>query len=95
MKNNPALRALDLERRKRIFNYILKYPGLHLQDLIRRLNLSNGTVRYHLKYLEKRGLITTRANDGYVRIYVSNNIGEKQKIMIHLLRQDTPRNTRL
>ena len=84
--------TLELETRKKIHHYILKYPGLHFRELMRKLNLPNGTLGYHLQYLEKRGLITTKSEDGYVRYYIINNIGNDQKKMIHILRQEVPRN---
>ncbi len=92
MTIEPVKRALELKIRRRIYNFILKYPGLHFRELMRKLNLPNGTLGYHLKYLEKRGLITARPGEGYVRYYIINNIGTDQKKMFHILRQETPRN---
>ena len=83
---------LELKTRRRIHSYIVKYPGLHFRELMRKLNLPNGTLRYHLKYLEKRGLITTKSEGGYARYYIINNIGNDQKKIFHLLRQEVPRN---
>ena len=85
-------KIFELETRRKIYKYILKYPGLHLQELIRRLNLPNGTLRYHLRYLEKRNLIKSKPEDGYVRFYITNNIGNDQKKIFHILRQEVPRN---
>ena len=82
---------LELEARRRIHSYIVKYPGLHFRELMRKLNLPNSTLGYHLKYLEKRGLITTKSEGSYVRYYIINNIGNDQKKMIHILRQEVPR----
>ena len=85
-------KILGLETRRRIHSYILKYPGLHFRELIRKLNIPNSTLRYHLKYLKKRGLIIAIPEEGYVRYYIINNIGNAQKNMLHLLRQEVPRN---
>lgn len=82
----------DLEIRKRIYNFILKYPGLHLRELIRKLNIPNGTLRYHLNYLKNRDLIKNISEDGYVRYYIVNKIGTYQQKILHILRQEVPRN---
>lgn len=83
---------LDLANRRRIYDYISKYPGLHQRELIKKLNLSEGTIRYHLKYLKKRGIIKTQSVDGYVRYYIINSIGNNQQKILHILRQEVPRN---
>ena len=83
---------LELEIRRQIYNFILKYPGLHLRELSRKLNIPKTTLCYHIKYLEKRGLLTAKSEGKYTLYYVSNNIGNNQKKMLHLLRQETTRN---
>ncbi|UCH71908.1 MAG: winged helix-turn-helix transcriptional regulator, partial [Thermoplasmatales archaeon] len=85
-------KIFERDARRKIYKFILKYPGLHLQELIRKLNLPNGTLRYHLRYLEKRNLIKAKPEDGYVRFYITNNIGNDQKKIFHILRQEVPRN---
>ena len=83
---------IELETRKCIYQFILKYPGLHFRELSRKLRIPISTLNYHLKYLEKRGLITAKPEGKYTLYYVSNKIGNSQKKMLHLLRQETPRN---
>lgn len=46
--------SLALETRRKIYNLILNYPGLHEREIARKLNLSLSTLDYHLHYLEKR-----------------------------------------
>ena len=85
-------KIFELEKRRQIYNFILKYPGLHLRKLMRKLDLSEGTIKYHLKYLKKRGIIKTQSEDGYVRYYIVNKIGNDQQKILHILRQEVPRN---
>jgi predicted transcriptional regulator len=83
---------LELGIRRQIYNFILKYPGLHLREISRKLNIPKTTLSYHIKYLEKRGLLAAKPEGKYTLYYVSNNIGNNQKMMLHLLRQETSRN---
>lgn len=82
---------LNLETRKKIYDYISKYPGLHLHDLIRKVNLSTSTVRYHVNYLIKKGLVVTEANKRFTRYYVKQTISREEKEIFNLLRQKVPR----
>jgi len=83
---------LESPTRKRIYQFILKYPGLHKRELSRRLNIPKTTLNHHLDYLEKREVIVTTTQGGYARLYAAKKIGNLEKKFIHLLRQDTPRN---
>jgi DNA-binding transcriptional ArsR family regulator len=82
---------LILETRRRIYNYILQYPGLHLREISRRLTIPFSTLKYHLHFLEKRELIKEKAEGKYNRYYVSEKIGRHEKDMLSILRKDTPR----
>jgi predicted transcriptional regulator len=83
---------LDLENRKIIYDYINKYPGIHLSGLFKNLNMSRGTIRYHLKYLEQRELIIIKKENGYNRYYSKNESSAKFKEILSVVRRRTPRN---
>ena len=83
---------LELEIRRSIYNFILKYPGIHFREISRRLNISRSTLYYHLKYLEKRGFIIAKPEGKFTLYYIINNVGNDQKKILHLLRQEAPRN---
>ena len=70
---------LELETRRRIYNFILKNPGLHLREISRRSNIPKTTLIYHLNFLEKQGLIKTEANSRFTRYYTTNKVGKKDK----------------
>jgi len=82
---------LELETRRRIYNLILEYPGLHIREISRRIDIPFSTLKYHLNYLEKRELIRAKSEGVYSRYYVTNEIGRKEKKILGLLRQDIPR----
>jgi len=83
-------KGIELENRREIYNFISKHPGLHLSELSRKLNISKSTISYHLNYLQKLGLIVTKSEGRYVRFYIANKVGEIDKKLLSLLRQDVP-----
>ncbi len=82
---------LNLKSRKKIFDFIYEYPGLHLRKIISELDLSGGTIRYHIKYLIEHGLIFKQKKNGFTRYYVSNRNNAKNKKIISYLRNENTR----
>lgn len=82
---------LGLEIRRQIFNFILKYPGLHLREISRKLNIPKTTLTYHLKYLEKESFLLVKSEDRYTRYYPTKKVGNNDKEILGLMRQDLPR----
>jgi predicted transcriptional regulator len=83
--------ALELETRKKIFQLILKSPGLHFRELQRRSGLVTGELQYHLDYLKKRSLVTEDKDRDYSRFFVIDKLDEKEKKILSFLRQSTIR----
>lgn len=83
--------VIELRSRQKIYDTIKKFPGLHLRELIRKVGYSNGTVRYHLKYLKKRELIIEKIQDNYKRYFVSDEISSIEKELMGFIRQKIPR----
>ncbi len=86
-----AAKALELSKRRLLYQYILENPGLHLRALARDMRMGLGHLRHHLEFLEREGLIAT-AGDGYRKTYFA---GKKEfsgdKELLGLLRQAKPR----
>ncbi len=83
--------VLGLERRRAVYQFIRSHPGFHMRALEKRLNISLGDLRYHLDYLERKKLITSRS-DGYRKTYFSvRDVRLQDRDMLALLRQRTPR----
>jgi len=83
---------LKLETRRRIYEFILKNPGLHFSGISRKLKIPKTTLTFHLNNLEKHGLITSIYEDRNSRFFVKQHFGNLEKKLIHLLRKETPRN---
>ena len=81
---------LDLKSRKEIYKLITTHPGIHLRRIIKEIHLSEGTVRYHINYLTKHGLIIKLKKNGYLRFYLSdeNNVKNK-KVITYLQNENT------
>ena len=84
-------KSMELEIRRKVYNYILRNPGLHERELSRRLKISLSTLDYHLYFLKKRNLITGKASGHYTRYYTSGKIGLKEEKIISALRKKFPR----
>ncbi len=84
-------KALELKKRRVLYQHILRNPGLHLRALERDMRMGLGDLRHHLDFLEREGLILT-ATDGYRKTYFP---GKKEfsgdKALLGLLRQSKPR----
>lgn len=77
--------------RKRIYEYIRDHPGHHFRQIRRNLGLAMGDAQYHLYNLEREGLVVSKRRGIYKRFYPSRVFGEKQKDIMGLLSQETPR----
>jgi predicted transcriptional regulator len=82
----------SLEIRRKIYKKISRYPGLHLRELSRILNLPKSTLVYHINYLTKRNIIAIDKSSGYERLYVSKKFNKKDKELINLIREKVPQN---
>lgn len=88
MKEN---KILELEKRRQIYNLIVKYPGLHIREISRKINIPFTTSRHHLNYLEKHDFIITKKDGRHYRFYAKYKIDRRDKKIIDILRKKTPR----
>lgn len=91
--------TLELETRRRIYEAVRKFPGIHLRELSRQLGLSVPLVDYHLNFLDKYGMVSGIADEQYRRFYPRDPIGAENKTdvlsadekrVVALLRQRIP-----
>lgn len=91
--------VFEVESRRRIFETVCKFPGIHLRELCRTVNLKLNLVDYHLHYLEKRELIYSLENGQFKRYFPKDEVGAGQKMdlvsapdkpIVGLLRQQVP-----
>ena len=78
--------VLDLKQRKKIFNIVSKHAGSHIRDLERKSGIAFSTLKYHLHYLVKKGLIYEKEIRGKTQ-YFPNTIDRKDSEILSLLRQ--------
>jgi predicted transcriptional regulator len=72
--------VLDTEIRKNLYEYIDEYPGSHLREIARELDLKPSNAAWHLRKLEQTNLVRSRAIAGK-RVYylVEGGIEVKQR----------------
>ena len=62
--------VLDTEIRKHLYDYIDEYPGSHLREIARELDLKPSNAAWHLRKLEQTNLIRSRAIGGKKVFYL-------------------------
>lgn len=87
--------VLELDVRRRLHAHLHKFPGLHLRELARALELEANHAKYHLDRLERHGLITSRKEEGYWRFWPCDEgrrerIDRRDKKAVALLRKKVP-----
>jgi len=61
--------VLDQFTRGKIQGYITAYPGEHYNSIKAQLGITNGSLAYHLKVLEREGYVTSVRDGMYRRYY--------------------------
>jgi predicted transcriptional regulator len=82
--------TFEFEKRKKIYEFIEKNPGVNVSTIAVQLQLSTQLIDYHVFYLERQGLISISKEQGYKRIYCKDSVGEHDKQLLSLLRQKIP-----
>ncbi len=88
IKNNNIL---QLENRRRIYDFIRKNPGLHFSELYRYLEIPKTTLFYHINYLKKNELIKEKSDDNYSRYFIIKEVSKKDKQFLSYIRKKIPR----
>ena len=83
-------KALALDVRKNIYELVRKFAGCHFRELERKSGLATGTIRYHLTYLVKQGLLSEVKESNSVRYFPKLFRSENKKLLA-LLRQQSIR----
>lgn len=83
-------KVLELDARRKIYDVVREFAGCHFREIERRSRLSTGSVKYHLDYLTKHGLIKQAKEDNNLRYFPRDFNSENKKLM-GLLRQKSIR----
>lgn len=83
------------DNRKRVYDAIRRYPGIHIRGLERALGLSSPLVQYHLKRLVEEGFVEAHDQGGYSRYYPTSKgkaarVTAKDVPLVGLLREEVP-----
>lgn len=82
---------MEVGKRREIYESLREKPGAHFSDIQRSLEMATGTLQYHLKVLEDRGLVEVEREGRYTRYFVSLEVDRRDKEMLGVLRQETAR----
>lgn len=85
--------VLDTTVRKNLYEYIDEYPGSHLREIARELNLKPSNAAWHLRKLEQTNLVRSRAIGGKKVYYlVEGGIESRREAVAEsILRNDNAR----
>jgi len=70
IKYVTAENVLNTEVRKNLYNYIDDYPGSHLREIARELDLKPSNAAWHLRKLEQTNLVRSRTIGGKKVFYL-------------------------
>ncbi|MGB0651630.1 MAG: winged helix-turn-helix transcriptional regulator [Thermoplasmatota archaeon] len=85
--------ALELDVRRRLYEVVHQYPGLHLREVSRRARLETNHAKYHLRYLERHELVASTREDGYWRFWPTGKEAapsRQERRWLGLLRRPVP-----
>lgn len=83
--------GLELESRRRIYEFLLANPGVHLRRIGQHLGMSTGMLSYHLGILERHGLLKSEELGHRKRYFIARAFAEAQRRILGVLREDVPR----
>ena len=83
------------EVRKRIYDAVRRYPGIHVRGIERNVGTSAALAQYHLKRLEEAGFVESQEQGGYTRYYPTSKgksarVTEKDQPIVGVLREEVP-----
>lgn len=82
---------LELISRKRIYEHIQSVPGIHMRRLERELQIPLSTLDYHLRQLERSGLVLARKEGQKKAYFVRNTLDGRDQHYLYFLRHRTTR----
>ncbi len=83
MKDDP----LALENRQALYEFIQLNPGSHMRRISRELDMKMGTLRHHLRQLEKMRKIISRREKNLKIFFVAGKLDTEDRIISPLLQQ--------
>ena len=75
----------------KVLSFIQDNPGCHLRRIKREIDISMGTVQYHLHNLEKMGRVTSTRRGLYKYYFPAGLFEENEKEILEVLTHETAR----
>jgi predicted transcriptional regulator len=81
-----------------VYRIVEAYPGLHLREVARQAGMDPNHAKYHLNYLERHGLVSSREDGGHLTLFpraqgpagLQESVPAGDKGTLALLRQPVP-----
>ncbi|WP_265108277.1 winged helix-turn-helix transcriptional regulator [Halosolutus halophilus] len=83
--------ALELRSRRTIYQHVRANPGIHFRALLDDLEYAQGTLQYHLRWLENRALLEESDDGKYTRYYPAETFDEADQAVMNALRREYAR----
>jgi predicted transcriptional regulator len=76
---------------KKVLSFIQKNPGCYLRQIKKDLNISMGSVQYHSYQLQRQGKISSVKQGIHKFHFAAGIYQDKEKKVLQILNQETPR----
>src|SRR2546428_13713463 len=73
--------GLELQSRRRIYEFLSANPGVHLRRIGQTLGMSTGMLSYHLGVMERQGLLKSEAARHRRRYYLAQAYRPEQRLL--------------
>jgi len=74
--------VLDNPNRSRVYAYIKTRPGAYISEIVEKIGLDRGAVKYHIKTLEDQNKIEAYKNGGKTRYFENNFTYDEEEIKV-------------
>ena len=74
--------VLDNPSRSRVFTYIKTRPGAYISEIVEKMGLDRGTVKYHIRTLESQHKIEAFKDGGKTRYFENNFTYNEEEIKV-------------
>lgn len=82
---------LELDSRREIYQHVAANPGVHFRGLVSALDYAQGTIQYHLRWLESHDLVTASEDGSYTRYYATGEFDDADRAILNALRREHAR----
>ncbi|MFB6102496.1 MAG: winged helix-turn-helix transcriptional regulator [Haloplanus sp.] len=81
----------ELDSRRTIYQRVADNPGVNFRALLDGLDYAQGTLQYHLRWLDDEGLVEVSDDGKYTRYYPAATFDEDDRAVMNALRREYSR----